>query len=369
MGSNSFGKIFRITTFGESHGEVVGVVIDGCPSGISVHYQELKAMLDLRRPRGNELVSQRAEKDSPKIISGVFEGKTTGAPITILIENTDVDSEKYEATKNILRPSHANYVYLKKYGIYDYRGGGRASARETVGRVAAGYIAMNILKRHGIKTAAFIKSIGDVRANVESDHIEKLREKTYTNPVFCPDKKASLLMREEVLKVKSEGDSIGGVVEFIIEGTPVGLGEPIYDKLESRLASAMMSIPAAKGFEIGEGFLCSNMKGSENNDEFIMQDKNIVTKTNHAGGLLAGISNGMPIVGRVAFKPTPSIMLPQKTTDFDGNKVIFEMPKGSRHDPCVAIRAVPVVESMCALVIADFLLLQKKWDCYADSGA
>lgn len=359
MASNSFGKIFRITTFGESHGEALGVIIDGCPAGLSLDEDDIHDALSLRQPGKSEFVSPRFEKDRAKIMSGIFEGKTTGTPIAIIVENKNVDSDKYEPIKNSLRPGHANFTYLEKYGVFDYRGGGRASARETACRVAAGAVAMKLLAHYEIKTAAFVKSIGDTQADVETTDIKKLREETYANPVFCPDKKAAKQMMDEIIKLKSEGDSIGGIVEFIIADVPTGLGEPIYNKLEASLASALMSIPAAKGFEIGAGFNAAKLKGSENNDAFIAIHEKISTKTNHAGGVLAGISTGMPVTGRVAFKPTPSIMKAQKTTDLQGNETLLQLPNGSRHDVCVAIRAVPVVEAMCALVIADALLLNR----------
>lgn len=359
MASNSFGKIFRITTFGESHGKMLGVVIDGCPAGLPIHEDDINAALQLRSPGKSEYVSLRNENDQAKIVSGIFENKTTGTPIAILIENTDSDSNKYEPTKNLLRPGHANFTYLEKYGVFDYRGGGRASARETACRVAAGAVAMKILSHDNMTITAFIKRIGNIVANVDLSNIPQLRQKISAPSIFCPDEKAAALMMDEIKKIKAEDDSIGGIVEFIISNVPAGLGEPIYDKLEARLACAMMSIPAAKGFEIGDGFLSSTQKGSEHNDLFTTENTKIKTKTNHAGGILAGISNGMPMIGRVAFKPTPSILKPQTTTDAQGNKKTLQLPDGSKHDPCVAIRAVPVVEAMCALVIADFLLLNR----------
>lgn len=358
MASNSLGKIFCITTFGESHGEALGVIIDGCPAGIALEVSEINDALQLRAPGKNEFVSPRFENDIAKIVSGIFEGKTTGAPIAILIENKNSDSSHYHVIKNMIRPGHANFTYLEKYGVFDYRGGGRASARETACRVAAGAVATKLLQQYQIKTAAYIKSIGGIDAAVHWENIETLRNNTYAQPIFCPDKNAAKLMQDKISAISAEGDSLGGVVEFLIIGVPAGLGEPIYYKLEAALASAMMSIPAAKGFEIGEGFNAAKLKGSENNDPFVNEGK-VVTKTNHAGGILAGISNGMPIVGRVAFKPTSSIKKSQETIDLEGKKVTLQLPEGSRHDPCVAIRAVPVVEAMCAIVIADALLLNR----------
>lgn len=356
--ANKFGKIFSITTFGESHGEAIGVVIDGCPAGLSITIEEINQYLALRRPGFGDSVSPRDEADEAEIISGVFEGKTTGAPIAITIKNKNFDSNNYEPIKNLLRPGHANFTYLQKYGIYDFRGGGRASARETACRVAAGAVAIKLLEHYGIKLVAFVSSVGNESAKVKSEDIAELREKTYASPVYCPDEKASTKIINTINKVKSEGDSIGGIVGFVIKDVPIGLGEPIYDKLESRLASAMFSIPAVKGFEIGDGFNAAKLQGSEHNDPFVKSGEQVMTSSNHAGGILAGISNGMPIIGEVAFKPTPSITKPQKTIDLSNNKTVLQLPLGSKHDPCVAIRAVPVVEAMCAMVIADFLLLK-----------
>ena len=357
MASNSFGGNFRITTFGESHGSVMGVVIDGCSSGIDVCEADINKELALRSPGKNKYVSPRVEKDEAQILSGVFEGKTTGAPIAIIIANNNADSSKYESIKDLLRPGHANYTYLKKYGFFDYRGGGRASARETVCRVAAGAVAKKILVKHDIAIVAYIKSIGSITAEVPTVDIQSLRDQTYQNPIYCPDEKATVLMMQEIDAIRSDGDSIGGTVEFMISGAPAGLGDPVYEKLDANLAKAMMSIPATKGFEIGSGFAAAAMKGSEHNDVFVSKNGEISTETNNAGGVLGGISTGMPITGRVAFKPTPSIMTPQKTIDIDGKEQTLQLPAGSRHDPCVAIRAVPVVEAMCALVIVDQFLL------------
>ncbi len=309
-------------------------------------------------PGKNDFVSPRTEKDLAKILSGVFEGKTTGTPIAIIVENKEANSEHYHPIKNLLRPGHANFTYLKKYGVFDYAGGGRASARETIGRVATSVLANKILKHYGIQIATYIKSIGDIEANTQDMSLELIRENTYASPIFCPDESASKRIQALILKLKEEGDSIGGVVEFLIEKAPAGLGEPIYNKLEAMLANAMMSLPATKGFEIGEGFHASQLSGSQHNDLFINQE-GIKTATNHAGGILAGISTGMPIIGRVAFKAPSSIKKPQETVDLQGNQATFKLPEGSRHDPCVAIRAVPIVEAMCAIVIADALLLNR----------
>lgn len=356
MASNSFGNIFKITTWGESHGKAIGVVIDGCPSGLKLSNDDINKALAKRSPGNNPYTSPRSEKDVAEIYSGLFNDTTTGAPISIIIHNHDPDSSKYEPIKNLLRPGHANYTYTKKYGIFDYRGGGRASARETACRVAAGAVAQKLLDKYNINIISYIKSIGPVEFNPSKNHREILEKDILNSTIFCPDVQTEQYMMQAILAAKAEGDSLGGVVEFVIKNVPVGLGDPVYEKLEANLAKGMMSLPATKGFEIGEGFLAAKMKGSEHNDAFISID-NDPTKTNHAGGTLGGISTGMPICGRVAFKPTSSIMKQQDTVDYDGNKEKFNLPEGSRHDPCVAIRAVPIVTAMCQLVIADSLLL------------
>ncbi len=359
MASNSFGQIFRITTFGESHGPLVGVVIDGCPAGIMINEDDINATLTLRQPGRSEFVTPRAEADKARICSGVFQGKTTGAPVAILIDNKNADSSKYEAIKDLLRPGHVNYTYLEKYGVFDYRGGGRASARETAARVAAGAVAAKVLAQHKITTVAYVKSIGDVSANIEMDDIENLKKDTYASQIFCPDQVAAELMMQKILAIKEQKDSIGGIVEFIVTGLPTGLGDPVYEKFDANLAKALMTIPGTKGFEIGEGFEAAQMQGSEHNDQFIAAGDEITMQTNHAGGILGGITTGMPVFGRVAFKPTASIMQPQATVDLKGKAQTLQLPAGSRHDPCIAIRAVPVVEAMCALVIVDAMLLNK----------
>jgi chorismate synthase len=359
MGSNSFGKIFKITTWGESHGKAVGVVIDGCPAGLEIEESEINAELALRGPGKNPYTSPRVEADQAEILSGMFEGKTTGAPICILIPNKDADPSKYEPIKELLRPGHANFTYLEKYGVFDYRGGGRASARETACRVAAGAIAKKFLSYHSIKITAYIKQIGTVIADIEANDTEHFRSLTYQSPVFCPNAEAASAMTALLEKTKREGDSLGGLIEFVALGVPVGLGDPVYEKLEANLAHAMMSLPATKGFEIGSGFQSIAMPGSAHNDLFTNDSGKVRTQTNHAGGTLGGISTGMPIIGRVAFKPTSSIMKPQETLTTSGEKGSITLPPGSRHDPCVAIRAVPIVEAMAALVLADALLLNR----------
>lgn len=359
MASNGFGQIFRIITWGESHGKAIGVVIDGCPAGIDLSDEDIHAELALRSPGKSPYTSPRLESDQAEILSGVFEGKTTGAPISILIPNKDVDSGKYEPIKDLLRPGHANYTYLEKYGLFDYRGGGRASARETACRVAAGAVAKKLLGLSGIKIAAYLRQVGGLEAAPEFEDAESLRKATLQSPLFCPDPSATKAMMHCLEKAKAEGDSLGGVVECLVENLPVGLGDPVYEKLEANLAKAMLSIPASKGFEIGSGFQAAGMRGSEHNDCFLVKDGQIQTETNYAGGTLGGISTGMPLVIRIPFKPTSSIKKTQQTIDTNKEKATFTLPEGSRHDPCVAIRAVPVVEAMAALVIADALLMNK----------
>lgn len=359
MASNSFGNIFKITTWGESHGKAIGVVIDGCPAGLEIDEDEINHALDFRAPGRNSYTSPRAEADKAEILSGVFKGKTTGTPISIMIRNRDVDSSKYEPIKELLRPGHANYTYLEKYGIFDYRGGGRSSARETACRVAAGAIAKKLLDHNNIQILAYIKQIGSIEAHTERDDIEHIRRLTHQSPLFCPDPQASTAMIALIEKAKEEGDSLGGLVEFIALSVPPGFGDPVYEKLEANLAHAMMSLPATKGFEIGSGFQSVIITGSEHNDQFTFETGKVRTETNHAGGTLGGISTGMPIIGRVAFKPPSSIMKEQKTLTTSKKEALFNLPVGSRHDPCVAIRAVPIVEAMAALVLVDAMLLNR----------
>lgn len=360
MATNTFGQIFRITTWGESHGKAIGVVIDGCPAGVVVDETDINLALALRAPGRNAYTSPRQESDQAEIYSGVFGGKTTGAPISIIIKNRDVDSSHYAPLQAVLRPGHANFTYLQKYGPnYDYRGGGRASARETACRVAAAAIAKKILSHYGINTCAYLSQVGAVNVDDVNIDIEDLKPKIENSPIFCPDPASAAVMQALISATAEAGDSIGGVVTFVATGLPVGLGDPVYEKLEANLAKAMLSLPATKGFEMGEGFQAAQMLGSEHNDLFIQSEQKIQTKTNHAGGTLGGISNGMPLLGRVAFKPTSSIRKPQTTVDLAGKPSTMILPEGARHDPCVSIRAVPVVDAMCALVLVDALLMQR----------
>ncbi len=351
MASNSFGQIFRITTWGESHGPAIGVVVDGCPAGLMLNEEDIYAQLKKRSPGFHGLTSPRQEKDIPKILSGVFEGKTTGTPISIIIENQNIDSSKYEPIKNLLRPGHAQVTYTKKYGVFDHRGGGRSSARETACRVAAGAIAKKILNAKQIKVHCYLSQVGDLKADVPKswDYLEQ-------SQLFCPDEAFEKALTAYLQKIRDEGDSVGGVVSFVIEGCPIGFGDPIYQKLEANLAHGLMSIPALKAFSIGEGFEAADMKGSEHNDAWLSK---MHTQTNHAGGILGGISNGMPIWGKLSFKPTSSIMKKQMTVDIHGHEADFQIPSGSRHDPCVAIRGVAVVEAMCYLVLVDAWLMNR----------
>lgn len=357
MGSNYFGKLFRMTTFGESHGEAIGVVIDGCPAGLNISENEITEALYYRSPGRNSFTSSRVEEDRAEIISGAFEGKTTGTPICIIIKNKDADSSQYEEIKNLYRPGHANFTYLEKYGIFDYRGGGRASARETAARVAAGAVAKKLLAHYGIKCLAYIDEIGGVSIpNVDRSNLEELRKNTYASPLFCPCKISEQKMIERIQKIKEQNDSLGGVVAGLAH-LPSGLGDPVYCKLEASLAFAMLSIPASKGFEIGQGFTSARMLGSEHNDAFDIENGRVSTATNFSGGTLGGISTGSPLYFRVAFKPASSIKKEQQTVSLKGDKAVFKIPEKGRHDPCIAIRAAPVVDAMTALVLADAVLM------------
>ena len=348
MAGNSFGKIFKITTWGESHGKALGVIIDGCPPMLDLSEEDIQIELDRRMPGNSEVTSPRKETDRVEILSGIFEGKTTGAPISLLIKNIDVDSSKYEKIKDIFRPGHADYTYFVKYGIRDHRGGGRSSGRETVGRVAAGAVAKKILKAKGINVTGYTKQIGDITASViDFNEIEK-------NDVRCPDKNTAQKMIEKIKEVRKAGDSIGGIVEVIASGVPPGLGEPVFDKLSADIAKALMSIGAVKGVEIGAGFKSALLLGSQNNDEMYVKGEKVKFKTNNSGGILGGISNGDDIVIRIAVKPTASISKIQKSVDINNSE--REIKVEGRHDPCICPRIVPVAEAMMAIVITDHLL-------------
>ncbi len=354
MAGNSFGNFFKIITFGESHGKMMGVVIDGIKPNLQIATDEIQKELDKRKPGQSDVTTQRKESDTVQIVSGIFEGRTTGTPICILIKNEDYKTGDYENIKEIFRPGHGGYTFLKKYGIYDYRGGGRISGRETVARVAAGAIAKQLLIQRGIRITAYTRQIGDIEIqNYDENEIEK-------NSVRCPDKNAAEKMIELIKSAREEGDSIGGIVEIKIKGLTAGYGEPVFDKLEADFAKALMSIGAVKGFEIGSGFASARMKGSECNDQFRRNPSTgeIETVTNNSGGVLGGISNGSEIIMRIAVKPTSSISKRQKSITYAGEEVEFEI-KG-RHDPCICPRIVPVAEAMCALVLIDHILMQEQ---------
>jgi len=351
---NSYGKIFTISTFGESHGPAIGVVIDGCPAGLEIDETFIQSELSRRKPGQSKITTQRKEDDTYKILSGVFEGKTTGTPIAIVIENTDQRSKDYGHIATTFRPSHADYTYETKYGVRDYRGGGRSSARETAARVAAGAIAKLLLNKHGITIQAFVSQVGEIKA---PHYSEMNLNETEENIVRCPDTKTAEEMINLIDQVRLDRDTIGGVVTCVIRNTPVGLGEPVFDKLHAELGKAMLSINAVKGFEYGSGFEGIKLRGSEHNDEFYNDGGRIRTKTNLSGGVQGGISNGEDIYFNVAFKPVATIMQDQQTVDNEGKEVTVS-GKG-RHDPCVVPRAVPIVEAMAALVLADFLLQSK----------
>lgn len=350
MAGNSFGKIFKLTTFGESHGEAIGGVIDGCPAGLSLNFDAIQTEMQRRKPGQSAIVTQRKEEDEVKFLSGIFEGKTTGTPIGFIIENTNQKSKDYSHIKDVYRPSHADFTYDKKYGVRDYRGGGRSSARETACRVAAGAIAKQLISK--IKINAFVSSVGDIF--IDKPYQDLDFSKTENNDVRCPDADTAIRMEKLIKETRKNGDTVGGTITCVIKNVPVGLGEPVFDKLHANLGKAMLSINAVKGFEYGSGFCGAKMKGSEHNDIFNPDGS---TKSNLSGGIQGGISNGMDIYFRVAFKPVATIMQKQETIDSKGNKAIAE-GKG-RHDPCVVPRAVPIVEAMAALVIADFWLLNK----------
>ncbi|MBP9717807.1 chorismate synthase [Candidatus Gracilibacteria bacterium] len=345
---NTFGKLFRVTTFGESHGGALGCIIDGCPASLALSEEDIQKDLDRRRPGQSAITTPRNEPDKVRIVSGVFEGKTTGAPIGMIVENTSQRSSDYDSLKNVFRPGHADYTWEMKFGFRDYRGGGRSSGRETISRVMAGAVAKKLIAREGVSIIAFAKQVGPIIAQtIEPDFIEKNTVRT-ADPHKAPE------MEAYIAKAKEEGDSVGGIVEIWIKGTPVGLGEPVFDKLNADLAKALVSIPTVKGVEFGAGFGVATKKGSENNDPFTVRGGNISVEKNDAGGISGGISNGEDIVIRVAVKPPSSISKKQQTVSKDKESVELEV-KG-RHDPCIIPRFIPVAESMVALVIADHFL-------------
>lgn len=347
MAGNVYGSVFRLTTFGESHGKGIGGIIDGCPAGLIVDFTAIQQDLDRRKPGQSAIVTQRKESDEVQFLSGIFEGKTTGTPIAFLIPNTDQKSQDYSHIKDSYRPSHADYTYDQKYGARDYRGGGRSSARETAARVVAGAIAKQLLGK--VQIQAYVSAVGNLKLNIPYHQLDL--KNAETNAVRCPDTQTALQMETYIKDIRKQGDTVGGIVSCVIQNVPVGWGEPVFDKLHAELGKAMLSINAVKGFEYGSGFAGAGMKGSEHNDLF---ETDGTTKTNHSGGVQGGISNGMDIYFNVAFKPVATLIQNQETIDKHGQPTTI-MGKG-RHDPCVVPRAVPIVEAMAALVLADFYL-------------
>jgi chorismate synthase len=354
--ASQLGTLFRVATFGESHGGGVGVVVDGCPPRLALDVAEIQRDLDRRRPGQSRLTTPRQEADRVEILSGMFEGRTLGTPIALLVRNEDARPASYEAMKDVYRPSHADFTYEAKYGIRNWQGGGRASARETIGRVAAGAIARKLLREAaGIEVLAWVAQVQDLEAKVDAGTVSLAAVEA--NAVRCPDPEAAARMEERIDAARRRGDSLGGVVACVARGVPAGLGEPVFDKLEADLAKGVMSLPASKGFEIGSGFAGTRLTGSEHNDPFVPGESGPRTSSNRSGGVQGGISNGEPILLRVAFKPTATIRLPQQTVDRAGNAVTLEAE--GRHDPCVLPRAVPMVEAMVLLVLADHWLRQR----------
>ena len=353
MAGNSFGQLFKITTCGESHGGAVGVIIDGCPAGLEISATEIQLELDRRKPGQSSITSPRKEQDIIHILSGLFEGKTTGTPILLLAYNADMRPEDYDKLKNIYRPSHADYTYMKKYGIRDFRGSGRASARETLARVAAGAIAKKYLKTYyNIEILSYVEQVGNLRTNI--NHTDVSINQIESNIIRCPDQAISTEMIKLIETIRDDGDSIGGIIRGVIRHVPAGLGEPVFDKLSADLGKAMLSINAVKGFDIGSGFEGVTLRGHQHNDEYMIENNHLKIKTNHAGGTLGGISTGEDIYFRVAFKPVATIAKSQNTVTLDNKSI--ELSATGRHDPCVLPRAVPIVDAMSALVIMDHLL-------------
>lgn len=352
---NTFGHLYTLTTFGESHGEAVGGVIDGMPPGIVIDKDFVQHELNRRRPGQSPITTNRQEHDVVSFLSGIFEGKSTGAPIAFMVENTNQHTKDYESLKNLYRPSHADYTYQQKYGCRDYRGGGRTSARITLSRCVAGALAKLVLQKHGIQIQAYVSQVGQIA--LQQDYRLYNLDKTEENAVRCPDEEKAKEMEALIRQTKLDGDTIGGVVTCVIKGCPVGLGEPEFGKLHAQLGAAMLSINAAKGFEYGEGFACATQRGSEMNDAFSMKNGNIHTRTNHSGGILGGISNGEDIYFRVAFKPVATLLQSQQTVDVAGSEVTYKAQ--GRHDSCVVPRAVPIVEAMAAMVLLDSWMLHQ----------
>ncbi len=353
--TNRFGNLFSFTSWGESHGEAIGCVIDGCPSMIDLCEEDIQKYLDRRKPGQSKFTTQRQEEDKVKILSGVFEGKTTGTPISLIIFNQDQKSKDYSEIKDKFRPSHADYTYFKKYGIRDYRGGGRSSARETAMRVAAGAVAIKVLEKENIKITGYLSQLGSKKINRENINFSEINN----NDFFCPDNSVVSYWENYLSDIRKNGNSVGAKIELVGTGIPVGLGEPIYNKLDSAIASALMSINAVKAVEIGAGVQAAELIGTENADEMWMENGQLKFSSNHAGGVLGGISSGQDIVASFVVKPTSSILSPKKTIDINGNNC--EIITKGRHDPCVGIRAVPVGEAMLACVILDHLLINRAY--------
>ena len=353
MSGNTTGKMFKVTTFGSSHGTALGAVIDGCPAGLELKEEDIQAELNKRRPGTSKITTPRGERDQVQILSGVFQGRTDGTPIAAIVYNRDADSSAYEALKNTPRPGHGDYTWKARYGTYDYRGGGRGSGRVTIGHVIGGAVAKKLLKTRGIEVVAHVTQIGKIKAN--KVNINQIASKIQENPVRCADHAAASRMEELILDLKSQGNSVGGIVETLVLNAPAGLGDPVFDKLDADIAKALMAIGAVKGVEIGAGFESAELTGYEMNDEFYVSEEGIRTTTNQAGGILGGMSNGMPIVARMAVKPTPSISIPQKTVDIEKMENAEIEIKG-RHDPCICPRVTPVAEAAVAMVLVDHLI-------------
>lgn len=353
MSGNSTGNMFRVTTFGSSHGKALGAIIDGCPAGLELNREDIQKELDQRRPGTSTITTSRGEADQVEILSGIFQGKTDGTPIAAVVYNKDADPSAYEAIKNKPRPGHGDYTWTAKYGTYDYRGGGRGSGRATIGHVIGGAVAKKLLKVVDIKVISHVTQIGEIKAN----HVAYSRIEEYSgkNPVRCADQQAALKMEEAILEAKAKGDSLGGIVETLAFQVPPGLGEPVFSKLDADLAQALMGIGSVKGVEVGLGFELAQSTASTTNDEYYLENDQIKTTTNTSGGIVGGISNGMPIVVRMAVKPTPSISLPQKTVDLVKKEEV-EIKIEGRHDPCICPRVTAVAESAVAMVLADHLL-------------